>query len=64
VHGLHKQDNVYASLFHELLESNLPDQEKTTPRLAAEAVSLLFAGTETTAWGEWETKSVDCSNFH
>ena len=52
MHGLHKENTMYASLFHELLDSDLPIQEKTTPRLAAEAISLLFAGTETTAWGE------------
>ncbi|KAF2395907.1 cytochrome P450 [Trichodelitschia bisporula] len=38
------------SVFVELLQSDLPDAEKTVPRLGAEASSLISAGTETTAW--------------
>jgi hypothetical protein len=39
-------------MFDELLESNLPEEEKTVPRLGAEATSLISAGTETTAWSK------------
>jgi hypothetical protein len=37
------------SVFKELLESNLPDNEKTVDRLGAEATALIGAGTETTS---------------
>jgi len=38
------------SLFRELLESDLPPEEKTVRRLGAEAAAMISAGTETTAW--------------
>ena len=37
------------SMFHHLLRSDIPDSEKTTDRLNAEAVSFLGAGTYPTA---------------
>jgi cytochrome P450 len=39
-----------ASIFRELLESNLPPSEKTLIRLAGEAGTLIGAGSETTSW--------------
>ena len=36
------------SIFGELLESNLPEREKTVQRLGAESSALIGAGTETT----------------
>jgi hypothetical protein len=38
------------SIFIDILESDLPDDEKTVPRLGAEATTMISAGTETTAW--------------
>ena len=38
-----------SSLFASMLDSSLPKSEKALPRLAAEGVSMLAAGTETTA---------------
>jgi HEAT repeat protein len=38
------------SIFTDLLESDLPQSEKTVRRLAGEAAALIGAGTETTAW--------------
>lgn len=40
----------HPTIFHELLNSSLPPQEKTTQRLAHEAQVVLAAGLETTAW--------------
>ncbi|KAL7621659.1 hypothetical protein AAE478_008986 [Parahypoxylon ruwenzoriense] len=40
----------HPTFFHELLESKLPDHEKTIARLAQESGALLGAGTVTTAW--------------
>ncbi|KAF2182877.1 cytochrome P450 [Zopfia rhizophila CBS 207.26] len=39
-----------ATIFHTLLESDLPESEKDTTRLAEEAVLLVGAGTHTTSW--------------
>ncbi|EKG12713.1 Cytochrome P450 [Macrophomina phaseolina MS6] len=39
-----------ATIFHELLEGNLPDREKTLERLWQEGQIIVGAGTETTAW--------------
>lgn len=36
------------TIFHEMLQSNIPDSEKETWRLADEAMVLLIAGMETT----------------
>lgn len=38
------------TIFDDILDSNLPDQEKSTERLWREARIFLAAGTETTAW--------------
>ncbi|KAH8654957.1 cytochrome P450 [Tricladium varicosporioides] len=38
------------NIFHSLLESDLPASEKSTARLAEEAVLLVGAGTNTTSW--------------
>ncbi|KIW33393.1 hypothetical protein, variant [Cladophialophora immunda] len=40
----------HATVFHEVLNSNLPEGEKTLKRLGDEAFGILGAGTETTAW--------------
>jgi cytochrome P450 len=42
------QENT--TIFHDLLESDLPQSEKTSERLAQEAVLLTGAGTHTTSW--------------
>ena len=38
------------TVFHDILSSNLPPHELSLKRLSHEAVSLVGAGTETTAW--------------
>ncbi|KAF2667975.1 trichodiene oxygenase [Microthyrium microscopicum] len=38
------------SIFNELLDSNLPAEEKSERRLLAEALNMIGAGTETVAW--------------
>ncbi|TVY86569.1 Cytochrome P450 monooxygenase [Lachnellula willkommii] len=38
------------TVFHDILSSNLPPHELSAKRLSQEAVSLVGAGTETTAW--------------
>jgi cytochrome P450 len=38
------------NIFHRLLQSDLPESEKTPERLAQESVLLAGAGTHTTAW--------------
>jgi cytochrome P450 len=44
------KDGVDATIFHSLLSSDLPSSEKTSERLAEEAILLLGAGTHTTSW--------------
>jgi cytochrome P450 len=39
-----------STVFHELLQGALPDEEKTTTRLQHESQVIVGAGTETTAW--------------
>ena len=39
------------TIFHELLQGDLPDEEKAIERLGQEGVTIISAGTETTAWG-------------
>lgn len=45
-----KNSGNHPTIFHELLFSDLPQQEKTFDRLRQEGISVLGAGTETTAW--------------
>jgi cytochrome P450 len=40
----------YSTVFQELLDSKLPAEEKTTPRLTDEAILIIAAGTGTVAW--------------
>lgn len=40
----------HATIFHSILESKLPPEEKSIARLADEAQMLVMAGTTTTAW--------------
>lgn len=40
----------HTTIFHSVLESNLPDSQKQPVRLGEEAQTILAAGTETTAW--------------
>lgn len=44
------KDKPYPTIFHELLESDLPPSEKGVQRLGDEAQTILGAGLETTAW--------------
>jgi cytochrome P450 len=44
------EDQEEATIFHRLLRSDLPKSEKTSWRLAQEAILLLGAGTHTTSW--------------
>lgn len=43
-----EEGEQHNSIFGELLESDLPENEKTIKRLGAESSALLGAGTETT----------------
>ncbi|KAI1818677.1 putative cytochrome P450 [Poronia punctata] len=47
---LAQEQNLHATIFHELLESDLPENEKTLSRLWQEGQIIIGAGTETTAW--------------
>ncbi|RDW57462.1 hypothetical protein BP6252_13800 [Coleophoma cylindrospora] len=54
-HTINKTDRDFdnstnPTIFHEILNSKLPDAEKNPLRLAGEAVVLIGAGTITTAW--------------
>lgn len=44
------KDNNHPTIFHEILESKLPESEKTLERLSDEAISIVSAGGETTSW--------------
>ncbi len=44
------QEKDHPTIFHELLESDLPPEEKGVQRLGDEAQTILGAGLETTAW--------------
>ncbi|KAJ4350345.1 uncharacterized protein N0V89_008966 [Didymosphaeria variabile] len=48
--GFEKEDEENKTVFHTLLQSNLPAKEKETERLAEEAVLLVGAGTHTTSF--------------
>ncbi|KAL1592011.1 hypothetical protein SLS60_011603 [Paraconiothyrium brasiliense] len=48
--GFEKEDEENKTVFHTLLQSNLPAKEKETTRLAEEAVLLVGAGTHTTSF--------------
>ncbi|KAI1281075.1 putative cytochrome P450 [Xylaria sp. FL0933] len=48
--ALAMEQNLHATIFHELLESQLPEKEKTAERLWQEGQIIIGAGTETTAW--------------
>jgi len=45
-----KDDEDKTTIFHSLLNSDLPNSEKSSGRLAEEAVLLIGAGTHTTSW--------------
>lgn len=45
-----RRDVSHATVFHELLHCDLPEEEKTLERLSLEGQVLIAAGTETTAW--------------
>src|SRR5579871_1421973 len=47
--GAHK-DLSHPTIFHELLNSNLPKEEKSVERLADEAQTIIGAGQETVSW--------------
>jgi hypothetical protein len=55
-----KNDNYksanHPTIFHDILRSDLPAQEKVLDRLWQEGQTIIGAGTETTAW----TLSVVC----
>jgi hypothetical protein len=66
VKRLHDQGKDFesrGSVFRELLESNLPDDEKTIDRLGAEAGSLIGAGTETTSRSMVSLRMEICSRL-
>lgn len=44
------KDLSHPTIFHQLLNSDLPDEEKSLERLAEEAVIVIGAGQETLAW--------------
>jgi len=49
VKGVEEHPNIFV----ELLNSSLPEKEKSEERLANEALVMLAAGTETTAWSKY-----------
>ena len=48
--GYEKRTETYPTIFHELLNSDLPGEEKQAWRLEQEGAVIVGAGTETTAW--------------
>jgi cytochrome P450 len=46
---------AHPTVFHELLMGDLPEKEKSLLRMSNEAILLVAAGTETTAWGRLDT---------
>lgn len=46
------QNAAHPTIFHELLQGDLPEEEKELDRLWAEGQLVVGAGTETTAWGK------------
>ncbi|OBT64897.1 hypothetical protein VE03_06450 [Pseudogymnoascus sp. 23342-1-I1] len=48
----------HATIFHEIIDSKLPEPEKTVRRLSDEAEVIVLAGTLTTAW------TLDVCTFH
>ncbi|KAG0647531.1 Cytochrome P450 monooxygenase [Hyphodiscus hymeniophilus] len=48
--GVTHNQSRHPTIFSELLESDLPQQEKTVGRLGAEAQQMIGAGLETVAW--------------
>lgn len=44
------KDTAHPTVFRELLDSDLPLEEKTLPRLRQEGTSVVGAGIETTRW--------------
>jgi cytochrome P450 len=49
-HDTSHTSSSHVTVFHDILSSKLPEREKTTDRLADEALLLIGAGTETTSW--------------
>lgn len=52
------KDVEHPTIFHELLECDLPPQEKSLHRMGEEAQLVVAAGLETTAW------ALSVSSFH
>jgi len=48
--GKNLEEDDEHTVFHSMLNSGLPDSEKSSARLAEEAVLLVGAGTHTTSW--------------
>jgi cytochrome P450 len=46
----HLKTVAHPTVFHDILDSNLPADEKTVERLWQDAQVIMAAGTETTAW--------------
>lgn len=44
------ETSQHPTIFHEVLSSDLPPQEKTVERLGQEGQTIVGAGTETTSW--------------
>lgn len=57
MNDLHK-DNKHATIFHELLNSDLPEEEKSNARLGDEAQLIVAAGLITTSW------ALSVASFH
>lgn len=45
-----RRDVSHATVFHELLHGDLPEEEKRLERLSLEGQVLIAAGTESPAW--------------
>lgn len=45
-----KSGRAGATIFHELIDGDLPDEEKRLERMWQEGQIIVGAGTETTAW--------------
>src|SRR5438045_3772246 len=45
-----RKDLSHPTIFHELLNSHLPEDDKSVERLTDQALSLIGAGQETVAW--------------
>ena len=58
--GIKPEKDSRSTIFHGLLESSMPDEEKALNRLGIDGFSFIRAGTETMGSSEASTRSLLC----